>query len=177
MRNAALLLLVLSTAGVAAAQGAAPWVAPYHPCYQWGEGAAAEVPWGSLTHLILGYLFPEQVSASEYTVVPPDWYPTWYQDAAPYVAAGHLAGRTVTCMLGGAGSNPGNVWNNATSAENVTTFAANIAAVLQAHGFDGADLDWEDNVDHAGLVRLAVALRAAWPGAVITIPTSFAGEV
>jgi len=185
MRKDALLLLVLAASGgapwggtVVAAQGETPWVTPYHPCYQWNEVAAGEVPWALITHLNLGYMLLEQVSPTEYTITPPDWYgaQAWFADAASYVTAGHQAGRKVGCMLGGEGSNPGNIWSSATSPENVALFASNIAAVLQAHGFDGVDLDWEDDVDYAGLVRLAQQLRSTWPGAVITIPTSFVGE-
>jgi chitinase len=152
------------------------WVAPYHPCYQWSDVPAGQVPWGSITHLILGYMLLVQVSPTEYTIAPPDWYPTWFGEAGQYIAAGDLAGRTVTCMLGGEGSNPGNIWNNATSPANVAVFAANIKSVLQPLGFDGVDLDWEDGVDYPGLVRLAQQLRSVWPEAVITIPTSFAGD-
>jgi len=155
-----------------------PWVVPYHPCYQWNEVAANQVPWNSITHLIVGYLLPEALSPTSHTVVPPSWYgaQAWFDDAQQYVTAGHLAGRKVTCMLGGEGSNPGGIWNQATSEANVATFAANIVSVLQPRGFDGVDLDWEDGVDYAGLVRLAQRLRMAWPQAVITIPTGFTGE-
>jgi hypothetical protein len=79
-------------------------------------------------------------------------------------------------MLGGAGSNPGGIWNSATTEANVDAFAANVVALLQPLGFDGVDLDWEDSVDYPSLVRLAQHLRAAWPTATITIPTSFAGD-
>ena len=154
------------------------WVAPYHPCYQWTEVPADEVPWSSITHLILGYMLLEEISPAEHTIAPPDWYgaTAWRNDAGRYISAGHLAGRTVTCMLGGEGSNPGNVWNHATSAANVAVLAANIRSVLQPLGFDGVDLDWEDGVDYPGLVRLAQQLRAVWPEAVLTIPTAFTGD-
>ncbi len=166
------------TASSTAPSAATLWVAPYHPCYQWNDVPAGQVPWGSITHLIVGYMLPQAVTPSQHTIVPPDWYGTqaWFNDAQQYVTAGHQAGRKVTCMLGGEGSNPGNVWNQATSVANVATFAANITSVLRPRGFDGVDLDWEDNVDYAGLVRLAQQLRIAWPEAVITIPTGFTGE-
>ncbi|MCP4898632.1 MAG: glycoside hydrolase family 18 protein [bacterium] len=158
--------------------GSSQWIAPYHPLYQWSDVSAVEVPWELITHLVLGYVVPAEISANEYTVEPPSWFGTqrWSDGAQEYIDAGHLAGRTVTCMLGGAGSNPGGIWNRATSPENVPTFAANIVAELQLLGFDGMDLDWEDGVDYQGLVRLAQELRATWPDAVITIPTGFTGE-
>ncbi|MBI2398920.1 MAG: hypothetical protein HYV17_14115 [Xanthomonadales bacterium] len=168
----------LALATVAPVAKAGPWVAAYHPLYQWSEVPPAAVPWNSITHLIIGYLLPEEGPPGNFTVAPPNWYgdAAFASAATAYSAAGNAAGRVVTCMLGGDGSNPGNVWNNATTPANVAAFAANIKAVVQPLGCTGVDLDWENGVDYASLVRLAQALRTAWPQAVITIPTSFVGD-
>ncbi|MBK7145885.1 MAG: hypothetical protein IPH76_12055 [Xanthomonadales bacterium] len=177
-RSVSAMLLSLAFATAAPSVAAEPWVAVYHPLYQWSEVPPAAVPWNSITHLIVGYLLPEEGPPGNFTVAPPNWYgdAAFASEAAAYSAAGAAAGRVVTCMLGGDGSNPGNVWNNATTPARVAAFAANIKAVVQPLGCTGVDLDWENGVDYAALVRLAQALRTAWPQAVITIPTAFTGE-
>lgn len=155
------------------------WVAAYHPCYQWDALASDQVPWDRLTHLILGYLWPTQ-SAHGYTLgLPSGWsrgWETFSNDAKGYVRAGHEAGRKVTLMLGGSGSNEGRVWNRATAAAEVGGFAQSIVDLARPIGFDGVDLDWEDQVEHGNLVALARELRGRWPEAILTIPTSPMGD-
>lgn len=156
------------------------WIAPYHPSYQWYEVPAANVPWPHLTHLIIGSLVPKS-STSGYTLEYfPGWtlgQATWNIKAKEYTTAGHRAGKKVMCMLGGAGGNPNNVWNSATTdAATTAAFAANIVAFLKPLGCDGVDLDWEDNVNYTGLTNLAKSLRTAWPTGIITIPTGPCGD-
>jgi GH18 family chitinase len=156
------------------------WVMPYHPSYQWDRVPAEEVPWAHLTHLVVGYLWPEK-DGEEYTVgiESTGWgrgWDNWRTTAQGYIDAGHNEDRKVNCMLGGAGSNPDNIWNAATSPANINTFARNIKSVLEPIGFDGVDLDWEDNVDYPSMVRLAQELRSIWPDAIITIPTGMSGS-
>ncbi|MDA8141571.1 MAG: glycosyl hydrolase family 18 protein [Desulfobacteraceae bacterium] len=183
------LLLITLSMGCQNKAGSAPkggltgnnlWVVPYHPCYQWPSVPADRVPWNKITHLIVGYLWPRQV-AEQWTVEFPGEgcgtdFNAWRGSAQAYIQAGHRAGRKVMCMLGGEGSNPGHIWNRAAAANHVAAFAANITRLLQPMGFDGVDLDWEDNVEYPSLVRLAQALRSAWPQAIITIPTDAQGR-
>lgn len=155
------------------------WVIAYHPCYQWSDVSAQNVPWSHITHLSLGYLWPIK-SGSTYTVTVLDgWggtFQSWQDSAQNYITAGHNADKKVLCMLGGAGSNPDSIWNKATSTTNIDSFAANIKNVLEPLGFDGMDLDWEDNVELPKLVNLVQKLRAIWSDAVITIPTGPQGN-
>lgn len=158
------------------------WVLQYHPCYQWSRVPPEEVPWDRITHLTLGYLLLDQ-AGGEYTLkVPDNYYPGtdgWNSNVQSYISASQ-AGKTektqILCMLGGAGSNEGYIWNSATSAEHVSVFARNIKDKLVSLNFDGVDLDWEDNVDYPSLVRLASELRQIWPEAIITIPTHMNGQ-
>ena len=159
-----------------------PWVIVYHPCYQW-YSMGAYIPWDHITHLVLGYMLPEDTGGSGWTIkVPDSFYPGqngWFAKAAEWMPPAHEAGVKITCMLGGAGSNIGNYenfWNTATGETNVVSFAANIKALLEPAGFDGIDLDWEENLDYDGMLRLAQELRSIWPGAVITIPAGISGN-
>ncbi|MHA1807895.1 MAG: glycosyl hydrolase family 18 protein [Candidatus Thorarchaeota archaeon] len=155
------------------------WVLAYHPVYQWNSLHADDIPWGHLTHLILGYLHVNETSSHEYSLKAPDEFygdlNSWLDLAHAYIEAGHAAGVKVNCMLGGAGSNPDQIWNRATAPENVKAFAQNIVEVLHPAGFDGLDLDWEDSVEHSQLVSLAKELRGLWSNAIITIPTDSQG--
>jgi GH18 family chitinase len=175
-------IVLLTQINVVAAPNSAKssiWVAPYHPCYQWDDVPAADVPWNKITHLILGYLGPEKSNAEWTLGLPGGWargWDNWRTTAQGYVTAGHTAGRKVTCMLGGAGSNPDSIWNKATTAANIDKFASNIKAVLQPIGFDGVDLDWENEIDYPRLVALTQKIRTVWPEAIITIPTDFRGD-
>ncbi|MDD2890380.1 MAG: glycosyl hydrolase family 18 protein [bacterium] len=155
------------------------WVIAYHPCYQWNDVPAQNVPWEHITHLSLGYLWPVKTGGVYTVAVLDGWsgdWNSWRNTAKSYVDTGHIENRKVLCMLGGAGSNPDSVWNKATSTANIDSFVANIKAILQPMGFDGLDLDWEDAVDYSKLVILAQKLRAAWPDAIITIPTGCQGQ-
>jgi len=149
-----------------------------HPCYQWNDLPADSVPWDHITHLIIGYLWPKS-SGSGYTLdVPPGVcgdLESVKSRAAAYVTAGHRAGKKVTMLLGGAGGNPGNVWNTATATGNVGTFAQNIVTMMKAWNIDGVDLDWEDDVEAPKLVALAKEMRTRWPEGFITIPTGPTG--
>lgn len=160
------------------------WVVTYHPIYQWDEVSPNDVPWEQITHLYLGQLWPV-LSDSGYTPgIEPgsywagDWggFTRWKTEALKFIANGHKANRKVICMLGGAGSNPDGQWNSATSAGNVVEFAQNIHDVLEAIGFDGIDIDWEDNIVFPSIINLAKELRKVWPTAIITIPTGMNGD-
>ncbi|WP_371806521.1 glycoside hydrolase family 18 protein [Candidatus Lokiarchaeum ossiferum] len=155
------------------------WVAVYHPCYQW-NAIEGEIPWDQISHLILGYLHLNETSETEFSLkIPNGFYggsQLWFEQAAAFIKDGHEKDVKVTCMLGGAGSNPDLIWNKATSPTNIQKFAENIQSILEPLGFDGIDLDWENEVVHTQLVDLAKELRNIWPEAIITIPTGPTGQ-
>ncbi|MBP9212049.1 MAG: T9SS type A sorting domain-containing protein, partial [Bacteroidetes bacterium] len=107
-----------------------------------------------------------------------EWYGfnNWIAESKKYIASGHAANRKVICMLGGAGSNNDSIWNKATAVGTVNTFSRNITGFLKSIGFDGASLDWENEVEFPSFIRFAKSLRAEWPDAYIDVPAGFNGD-
>jgi len=92
-------------------------------------------------------------------------------DIAPFVSAGHAAGKKVSIVFqdnfvgGGAGA-----WLNGTAPSNVDRLVANMVAFVNTHGFDGVDLDWERDTNTTQYINLITKLRAALPaGKLITM--------
>lgn len=151
-----------------------------HPVYQWAEIGPNQVPWDAVSILDLGYLWPV-LSDTGYTLTlatEAHWYGfnNWITESKKFIASGHAANRKVICMLGGAGSNNDSVWNKATAVGTVNTFSKNITGFLKWVGFDGASLDWENEIEFPSFVRFAKSLRAEWPEAYIDVPAGFNGD-
>ncbi len=155
-------------------------VSVYHPLYQWDDIEMADIPWEYITNLVLGYLHLTQDIDNDYTLKAPDGFSMslndWLDEAQLYITEAHSNNVTVCCMLGGAGSNPGSIWNTATSSSNIGAFSQNIEDLLTSVGFDGVDLDWEDSVDYPQLVDLSKNIRERWSDAIISIPTGPTGS-
>jgi GH18 family chitinase len=78
-----------------------------------------------------------------------------------FVAAAHANGVKAIICIGGGGT--GNQYS--ASAANLTVrtkFIQNIVAFMQKYGYDGADVDWEDNVQAPQYLALFQELRTAF---------------
>jgi chitinase len=87
--------------------------------------------------------------------------------AKTVAADAHAAGRKALLMLGGAGNGSA---IRAAVTNNETVFVANLVSTMNALGYDGIDLDWEDSVDWGKFQTLVHDLRAALPNAILTLP-------
>jgi len=148
------------------------WVVGSHPDYHWGRVPAEQVPWSHLTHLFLSFLEPAGRDGNyrlEVTGFGPPTLAAWRAAAQGYIAAAHAEGVQVVCDLGGAGLG-GAVFTEATAnATRSDALAAAIVTTLRDIGFDGVDLDWEQNVDADGVAMLLHSLRSAWPNGIVTV--------
>lgn len=84
----------------------------------------------------------------------------------PLVRAAHGAGVKVLITL--LQDEPIRTIVECTSPRRIASFVGSIAGYVQAHGYDGVDLDWEGEVVPSQYQDLLRRLRAALPGAVLT---------
>jgi chitinase len=84
--------------------------------------------------------------------------------AAEVIPLAHAKGKPVILQMGGAGGNPGNVWNAATATDaGASNLAKQIVAYATARGYDGIDMDWEESVDWPRVTVLIREMRKLWP--------------
>src|SRR5262249_6888238 len=79
--------------------------------------------------------------------------------AAPAVAAAHANGRSIILAVGEA--NEGTNFAGATQSLYIDSFVTNIVSTMQQYGYDGVDIDWEENVTLAPYATLIQKLRTA----------------
>jgi hypothetical protein len=62
--------------------------------------------------------------------------------------------------LGGAGA--GGSFTSSTTPANLTNYVTTVVSAMQAQGYDGLDIDWEDNVNSSQFAALCQAIAAAF---------------
>ncbi len=76
--------------------------------------------------------------------------------------------------LGGAGA--GGSFSNSTSSGNLTNYINTVVSAMQAQGYDGLDIDWEDGINNTQYANLVKGLKAAFakitPKPLLTIATA-----
>ena len=81
--------------------------------------------------------------------------------------------KAIVC-IGGAGA--GGDFTNATTNANRAAYISSLVAMMQAQGFDGIDMDWEDSINAAQYTALHTELRAALdkitPRPLLTVATA-----
>jgi chitinase len=90
--------------------------------------------------------------------------------AADLVTAAHAHGVKAIASLGGADSAA--AFRQATASGTITKFVTSIAALMEASGYDGIDVDWEplEKADEPVVIDLAARIRSARSNAILTIP-------
>lgn len=162
-------LLSCFYAGTSCAATTPPkWVTGYYPLYQRGLYPTSKIDFASLTHLVVGRVWPYANGSLDISF---DMDPiSGPQAALALTQKAHAAGKKAILMVGGAGTNWNNEWTSATSATYQVNFIAHLTALATQLGFDGFDLDWEENVNFAQFLAFTQQLRKAAPAKIITIP-------
>lgn len=147
------------------------WVMGYYVGYERLLQSPAQIDFSGLTHLMVGRVIPNaDASIAKHFDIDTVNGPIWAQQA---VDAAHAASRKAILMVGGAGTIDG--WRAAATPANRPAFVANLLATMDQFSADGLDLDWEPihTQDHANLLALAQALRAARPNMLLTMPVDW----
>ncbi len=158
---------------LAPTDGGAPtvWVMGYYAGYERALYPVDAVDFTSITHLAMGRIAPRAGGTLDMTF---DIDATNGPALARALAVrAHAAGRRAILMVGGAGEHAG--WVAASAPATRSTFVSNLLAAMDSLGYDGLDIDWEpvDAADQPNLRALAMALRAARPAMLLTIPVGW----
>jgi chitinase len=147
--------------------GAGLWVTGYYTGWDSASYPVNAVDFAALTHVVIGPVLANADGSLDTTFSLGNAGPAWATSA---VEAAHAAGDVALLWVGGSDSESG--FLGATSSANLSTFVANLQSAMSQFGADGLDLDWEPlaTVDEASFTALLQALRAAAPGAVLTMP-------
>src|SRR6476469_5470949 len=120
----------------------------------------ANAPFSDYTHIVISYVAPNadgSIDTSQENL----------SDVATIVSMGHAAGCKVITGVGEVTS--GN-WKNATTSGNRANFVSNLVNYINAHGLDGADLDYEQQIVDSQYAAFIQDLRAALgPSKIITV--------
>jgi chitinase len=147
------------------------WVAGYYVGYEHALYPIDEVDFSAITHLMVGRARPlADGSLTTDFDIDNTTGPAWAHAA---VNAAHAAGRKAVLMIGGAGEIDG--WRGAASAAHRDAFVTQLLGAVDTYGFDGLDLDWEpiDDTDRPDFRSLSLALRAARPGLILSVPVNW----
>ncbi len=136
-----------------------------------GGYAVSAIDWDGLTDVAAAFYVPDGAGGWTSSSFPAS-------TAASLVSAAHQKGKRVFASIGGAGSGP--AFEGSTSAANLSTFVGAIEGLLMV-GYDGIDVDWEGGTlgasqDHALETALLQALRAASPGALLSLTANYENE-
>ena len=125
------------------------WFSP--PVY--GRLPISDIDFSALTHIIHYSVLPNPdgtFEAKSYGVL------TTY--ASDLIQAAHQNG--VQVLLGVAQTASGGDFMRATSPDSLPTFIDQIMALIDVYGYDGVDIDWENDIDPVQFTNLVNGLRA-----------------
>jgi chitinase len=155
----------LADSSTEGSSGTTPWVTGYYVGYQRDMLPPENIYWDGITHIAMG-----AATANADGTLNTGFYidDTNGPALARQISTlAHAHNKKAILMLGGAGN--GAAIHSAVS-NHRAAFIANIVSAMDSLGYDGVDLDWEDDVDWALFETFAKELRLAAPGKIITLP-------
>ena len=149
----------LAAATTEGSSGTTPWVTGYYVGYQRDMLPPEDIDWDGLTHIAMG-----AATANADGTLNTDFYidDTNGPALARQISTlAHAHNKKAILMLGGADN--GAAIHSAVS-NHRAAFIANIVSTMDTLGYDGVDLDWEDDVDWVLFETFAKELRRQHPG-------------
>jgi chitinase len=144
------------------------WVLGYYAPYQRDLLAPSEIDWSGISHLVVTRLKTDGSGRVQRDLdVDPTNGPILARELS---MRAHQNGRKAMLLLGGAGA--GTTIRGSSSSGNRAAFVQALLQAMLDLGYDGLDLDWEDDVDYDLFIALARDLRAsplAPPGLILTV--------
>jgi chitinase len=146
--------------------GSSKWVSGYYTGWNADDYPPEKVDFSALTHIIVGRVTPN----ANGTVNAIFDNSNGSAMAKTLSRRAHEAGRKAIIMVGGAGEHAG--WVGAATPANREKFVQNLLKVMDDHGYDGLDIDWEpvEEVDKPNLLALVQRLRQLRPNMLLTFP-------
>lgn len=151
-----------SPASTSTTSSSGKWLTAYYPSYQQFTMPPSEINYASMTHLVHWPVLPKPDGGLD--TVSIDFTEAHSKDV---VTRAHAAGIKVLLGIGGdANSGATKGFQGATSPANRATFIKNIVNMMQARGYDGVDINWEEIgvADDAQFIALIQELRVALDG-------------
>jgi chitinase len=131
-----------------------------------GVEPVSAIPWGSYTHLVYFAATTDGLGN-----VVPNWGAS--SEPAQFIAS-RPPGKKALLSINDNNGNWNAFWGS-TAPATIQTFATNIAAYLAANGYDGVDIDWEQNINASQYAQLFQQLRVAMPSGIITTDVNGTG--
>jgi chitinase len=148
--------------------GAVRWVMGYYSGWDSNELPVDAIAWADLTHIATAFTIPDGTGGFTSPSDPSNasFDPTLAQSV---IAAAHAAGRKAIASIGG--SDSAAAFEASTTTAILPSFVGHLHDLVTVSGYDGIDIDWEGGPasDDALLASLMHALRAALPGATLTM--------
>ena len=170
--------LLLALSSPSGAECAVGWVTGYYAAYsEFQPGVSmppSEVDYTALTHVIHWPVVPLADGTFD-----PDQFGMTAAQSADLVSRAHAAGARAILGFGGDAFTVGSGWQGATSPAHRAQFIASMVNLMQARGYDGIDINWEELTLADGpqfsafVTELRAALDAIVPRPLLTVvPTS-----
>jgi chitinase len=126
----------------------------------------SDLDWSGLTHIMHVAVAPNSDGSLTFTCsIGPCPESQLASEAGTLIATAHSHNVKVLLNMGNV---PGYLYAGAITG-NLFGFVQNITNVVNSYGYDGVDIDWEQNRDDALLTTLVTSLRSAMGGKLLTI--------
>jgi len=164
--SAAMLFMLISIAGAQTnANNSSKWVNGCYTGYNSAMLPPQDIYWPGLTQIEMGAILanPDGSLNTNFYIDPING-PLLAQQISTLAHQNH---KKAVLQLGGEDQG-----TNISSAiiNHQALFISNLVNVMNTYGYDGFDLDWEDNINYTQFVSFAQALRKAAPNAILMLP-------